>query len=69
MAKAQIGYTETDQKEQFAKYFTPDFSSLPDAVKQALDTPVAWSALPDIDHFDRTETRRVYACRNRLFGP
>lgn len=50
MAKAQIGYTETDQKEQFAKYFTADFSGLPDAVKQALDTPVAWSALPDIDH-------------------
>jgi FAD/FMN-containing dehydrogenase len=48
MAKKQLGYTETDKKENFAKFYTTTFSDIPNAAKQALANPLAWDALPDI---------------------
>lgn len=47
MTKVQLGYSATDQKEAFAKYYSTEFSDLPAEVKIALNHPLDWDTLPD----------------------
>jgi len=55
MSKAQLGYSTADKQEKFSKFYTTEFSKIPDEIIYALQNPLEWHTLPDIDQMTDIE--------------
>lgn len=64
MAKVQLGYSIEDQKEKFSKFYITEFSKIPTEVIQALENPLEWNAMPDIDQMTDLETDGYMSIEN-----
>lgn len=64
MAKIQIGYSEEDKKEKFSKFYNTTFAPLTAEVASALDKPLAWGSLADIEQMTALETEGYMPIEN-----